>query len=1159
MLCDGWAALAPDELAKIEAAAPAQAPVTPKQPRKLLVFRLCNGYEHSSIGYWDRALQIMGKKTGAYEVVISDRMGMFMPQFLNQYDAVCLNNTTKLDFSDAKLRESLMDFVKGGKGLVGIHAASDNFYDWPEAAEMIGAQFSGHPWTSGGTWAIKVDDPEHPLTAAFGGHGFKIKDELYRTRPPFYSRSELRVLLSLDMTDAATRGVKGFEGTDVDTGISWIRSYGNGRVFYSSLGHNHDVVWNPAVLGHYLAGIQFALGDLPASTTPSLKADLDGLLGKVAGYEYGQSREPLSELTDIIRNSHAFPETMRQIEKRLLELLRSAATPSSKQFICRQLSVIGTEKSVTVLASMLTEKATSEIEPADMARYALERIPGEAADEALRSAMDKVSGTVKVGIINSIGNRGDQKAVTQLSGLQKDTDQAIAAAAFSALGKIGGKPAADALDKGKPKVDAESYAVWADSYLMCADKFLKDGDTESARRIYKEMYSKDVAGTIRAATLRGVVMTEPEKSTGIIMGALKSKDASVRASAASLLREIPTKEILKAVTEELSGLSTTVQVQVISSLADIGDGSVLPAVTEAAKSSEVEVRVAALDALGALGDVSSVGVLAIAATNTEGGEQQAARESLYRLRGEGVDEKILEGVAKAQWKMKVELIRSVAERNMTEGVDALLRMARHPQKEVRTESMRSLKVIAGPENLPALVGVLIYTREDEDRGAVEDMVAVVARKTEQENQRAGRILAILSSVQKPKARCSLLNVLGKIGDDTAVPTLVRALKDNDSSIKDAGIRALSEWPSDKPIDALLEAARSSDEAKHRVLALRGFIRMVGLDRQRPADETLRMYQEAMKLASETSEKKMVLSAVANMQSLGALEMAAGYLAESSLRLEAEAAVVRIADRTKVFYPGQTKGALEKVVEDLQNDSLREHAGNLIKQIKKAGAFDAGKKVELAGSDFSKWREKTGAWQIAGEAAMNPDEDKRLVTKAGTGVMVNGPDGKTVDIFSRAEFGDIAAHIEFMVPRGSNSGVYFMGRYEVQVFDSFGVEEPTYSDCGGIYQRWDDKREPKGYEGHPPRVNASRAPGEWQTFDVIFRAPQFDQNGNKTANARFEKVVHNGEVIHENLEVTGPTRSAAYSDERPTGPLMFQGDHGPVAYRNIRIVPLAPAK
>ena len=217
---------------------------------------------------------------------------------------------------------------------------------------------------------------------------------------------------------------------------------------------------------------------------------------------------------------------------------------------------------------------------------------------------------------------------------------------------------------------------------------------------------------------------------------------------------------------------------------------------------------------------------------------------------------------------------------------------------------------------------------------------------------------------------------------------------------------------------------------------------------------------------------------------------------------------------------------------------------------------AGAKVYLVSDDFSAWQGNTGQWEIVGDTFTNPRNVKLLSSKPGTGVILNGPTGRTRNILSKAEFGDVKAHIEFMVPKGSNSGVYFMGRYEIQVYDSYGVEKGQYSgiECGGIYERWDDNRNPKGFEGHSPRVNASRAPGQWQTFDVIFRAPRFDKDGRKISNARFEKVLHNDIVVHEDLELTGPTRASTYNDEKPTGPLMLQGDHGPVAYRNIQLEP-----
>jgi hypothetical protein len=201
-----------------------------------------------------------------------------------------------------------------------------------------------------------------------------------------------------------------------------------------------------------------------------------------------------------------------------------------------------------------------------------------------------------------------------------------------------------------------------------------------------------------------------------------------------------------------------------------------------------------------------------------------------------------------------------------------------------------------------------------------------------------------------------------------------------------------------------------------------------------------------------------------------------------------------------------------------------------------------------------WEVPTGQWEIAGDASLDDANEQTLTVKRGNGVMINAK-GKAANLVGKCEFGDVQAHIEFMVPKGSNSGVYFAGRYEVQIFDSYGVDKPAYSDCGGIYQRWDGPGNKAIDQGHAPSVNASKKPGEWQTLDVTFRTPRFDSKGNKTANARFDKVVHNGVVIHENVEVAGPTRSAEYDDETPTGPIAIQGNHGPVAYRDIRVIRL----
>jgi hypothetical protein len=218
------------------------------------------------------------------------------------------------------------------------------------------------------------------------------------------------------------------------------------------------------------------------------------------------------------------------------------------------------------------------------------------------------------------------------------------------------------------------------------------------------------------------------------------------------------------------------------------------------------------------------------------------------------------------------------------------------------------------------------------------------------------------------------------------------------------------------------------------------------------------------------------------------------------------------------------------------------------------AAEKGKTFNLFnGTDLSGWKmrgdAKKSKW-VVGRAALDAKDPAKLaVTPIPPGadggpaarLLVNEAAG--VDIFTEAKFGDCTLEAEFMVPKGSNSGLYLMGEYEVQIFDSFGKkkEELKYGDLGGIYNT------------AAPKVNAAKAPGEWQKFVIDFQSPRFE-DGKKTANAKFLKVVLNDEVIHENIEVKGPTTSSLTGKENPTGPLMIQGDHGPVCFRSIKLTP-----
>jgi hypothetical protein len=204
-----------------------------------------------------------------------------------------------------------------------------------------------------------------------------------------------------------------------------------------------------------------------------------------------------------------------------------------------------------------------------------------------------------------------------------------------------------------------------------------------------------------------------------------------------------------------------------------------------------------------------------------------------------------------------------------------------------------------------------------------------------------------------------------------------------------------------------------------------------------------------------------------------------------------------------------------------------------------------------------WKGPTKDWMFAGSVMPDPGNPKRLAAEPGKGILVNSPKGRARDLVTRQKFGDVEVHVEFLIPRGSNSGVKLEGQYEIQILDSYGKKNLTGDDCGGIYPRAEPK--PRYHhidKGVPPRVNAAKPAGEWQALDIVFRAPRFDGQGKKVANARFVRVVLNGEVVQEDVEVKYPTGHAWHDPESPAGPLLLQGDHGPVAFRNVRVRPLA---
>lgn len=285
-----WGQLTGQQARRIEAAVPQKARMTPQKPRRVLIWNTPFMEESPHKGYCipqgEYAMRMLGEKTGAFEPVVSDDLALYLPENIQRFDAIILNNSsgkwirpTDADMarfkkygSDANevemlLRKSLLDYVAGGGGLVAYHHAIGGNTHWPQFLDLIGAGYWGHPWNE--EVGIKLDQPNHPLLATFGGKDFRLADEIFQFNEP-YSREKVRVLMSLD-TAKSNMTVPWIHRKDGDFALAWIKSYGKGRVFYGAIGHRTEIWWHPQILSFYLDGIQFATGNLPADTTPSAK------------------------------------------------------------------------------------------------------------------------------------------------------------------------------------------------------------------------------------------------------------------------------------------------------------------------------------------------------------------------------------------------------------------------------------------------------------------------------------------------------------------------------------------------------------------------------------------------------------------------------------------------------------------------------------------------------------------------------------------------------------------------------------------------------------------------------------------------------------------------------------------------------------------------
>jgi HEAT repeat protein len=563
-------------------------------------------------------------------------------------------------------------------------------------------------------------------------------------------------------------------------------------------------------------------------------ADVATLVRQVAAYDYGKDPSAARELEALAHGSGA------SIEREVVAGLASARTVAAKDVFCRVLGIAGTDASVRALAAMM-----SQAETAEMARRALERIPGDRASAALREALGRKA---SVGLVESVGRRRDRRSTDLLRRLLRASDKGLAAAAATALGDIGTPAARDALLAALPT------AAVRDALLAIAES---DGG----------VYLWVGSGVVRADAKAGPVLREALKSDSARTQALAIRELA-RIDAAALVNELPT-------ASELTGL------RIVAALGDRG-------VFVTALSSEHDaVRIVALNGLARVGTAADILRLGERAARASGEEQAAARAALARIRGEDVDAAIVRAISNAEARTKLELIRAAGERGIAGAADVLLAATADSDRQVRIESIRALREAAAGRHVDDMLGRLMKVSTESERREWERTIAASIRR----GKDAG--LPVYEREAAVESRISRLNIYSAVGNAAALPLIREALGDSAPEIRRAALNALSNWPTPEPLDDLLALARAPGDPSRQTLALRGYIRLLGLPSGRTPAETAALLKVAMAAATRPEEKRSLLAIAQRVPCPEALAVARAALDDPQVRAEAQLAVMAL--------------------------------------------------------------------------------------------------------------------------------------------------------------------------------------------------------------------------------------------------------------------------
>ena len=653
----------------------------------------------------------------------------------------------------------------------------------------------------------------------------------------------------------------------------------------------------------------------PAHTPPPAarpKSTIDDLIPRMADDDVDVRAAARREF-EMLCNAAAAPgheEERVALCNRITERLGEQTPLPARIWMIRQLERIGGAESLMALGLLLRD---SNFQVRETARRALQLNPAAEVRDVIEAALAETRDDAwRIALINVLAARREEASVLVLTQYVSHANADVAAAAVAALADVGGSKARAALyrtwlnDKSPVKRNAEA------GLLRTTETLITEGNTRAAARLYQDVYERCDTDAAYFAALNGMTRAQGLGALVSLIDHMKMDDPETALRAARLALEIPDEATALTLGLMMSKLPPHIQAVLIEGFGDFGDNTARSAVIKGVRGTEPEIRQAALRALRKIGNSSDLPLLIQIAARPDDPAREEARRTLALLPDKNAGEALVNLYAtRTDAGERIEIIRACAARRYAGAIDTLLATLGKDDTDLQIAAYEALAELLPPEQLSKIGARLAGELAPTVREAAENAAVATALRDPQADDRCNALIAGLPH-SKGEAKASLVRVLGRLGGRKAWEAVHSQYPNEDPVVADAVVRALSDWPDALALHDLLKLAQHSSEDAHRVLALRGYVRLVRLPSQRKPQETYKMLEPALSCATRAEEKKLVLSALAEVRSVDALMLVEPSLNDAELRDEAALAMLKIAKSLCAEQPEAALAAVAKV-------------------------------------------------------------------------------------------------------------------------------------------------------------------------------------------------------------------------------------------------------